>query len=50
MKITLVCAGKLKAKYLREGIAEYEKRLRPHAALRMIERLEVSFQDRPSTE
>ena len=29
MKITIVCAGKLKEKYLSAGIAEYQKRLTP---------------------
>ena len=37
MKITIVCAGKLKEKYLRDGVAEYEKRLRPYADMRTIE-------------
>ena len=27
MKIRIVAVGKLKEKYLREGVAEYEKRL-----------------------
>ena len=48
MKITIVCAGKLKEKYLRDGIAEYEKRLRPYADLRMIEIIEERMKDRPS--
>ena len=48
MKITIVCAGKLKEKYLRDGIAEYEKRLRPYADLRTIEIIEVRMRDRPS--
>jgi len=48
LKITIVCAGKLKEKYLRDGIAEYEKRLRPYADLRMIEIIEERMKDRPS--
>lgn len=48
MKITIVCAGKLKEKYLRDGIAEYEKRLRPYADLRTIEIIEARMMDRPS--
>ena len=48
MKITIVCAGKLKEKYLRNGIAEYEKRLRPYADLRTIEIIEERMKDRPS--
>ena len=48
MKITIVCAGKLKEKYLRDGIAEYEKRLRPYTDLRTIEIIEERMKDRPS--
>lgn len=48
MKITIVCAGKLKEKYLRDGIAEYEKRLHPYADLRTIEIIEERMKDRPS--
>ena len=48
MKITIVCTGKLKEKYLRDGIAEYEKRLRPYADLRTIEIIEERMKDRPS--
>ena len=48
MKITIVCTGKLKEKYLRDGIAEYEKRLRPYADLRTIEIIEERMRDRPS--
>ena len=48
MKITVVCVGKLKEKYLREGIAEYEKRLRPYADVRMIEIPEERMKEKPS--
>ena len=48
MKITIVCAGKIKEKYLREGVAEYEKRLRPYADLRTIEIGEKRMKDKPS--
>ena len=48
MKITVVCAGKLKEKYLRDGVAEYEKRLRPYADLRTVEIIEERMKDRPS--
>ena len=48
MKITIVGAGKIKEKYLRDGIAEYEKRLRPYADLRTIEIIEERMKDRPS--
>lgn len=33
MKITIACAGKVKEKYLREGIAEYAKRLSAYCTL-----------------
>ncbi len=35
MKIRIAAVGKLKEKYLREGVAEYEKRLRPYASLEL---------------
>ena len=37
MKITILAVGKLKEKYLRDGVAEYEKRLAPFAKLDFIE-------------
>ncbi|GAB7388529.1 23S rRNA (pseudouridine(1915)-N(3))-methyltransferase RlmH [Bacillaceae bacterium] len=37
MQMTIIAVGKLKEKYLREGIAEYEKRLKPYARVRIIE-------------
>ena len=49
MKITVVCAGKLKEKYLRDGVAEYEKRLRPYANLQIIEISEERMRDKPSS-
>lgn len=48
MKITIACAGKLKEKYLRDGIAEYKKRLRHYTDLRTIEIIEERMKDRPS--
>ena len=33
MKISLVCVGKIKEKYLTEGIAEFTKRLTPYCKL-----------------
>lgn len=48
MKITIVCAGKLKEKYLRDGIAEYEKRLRPYANIQTAEIGEERMKERPS--
>lgn len=37
MKITILAVGKLKEKYLREGVAEYAKRLAPFTKLEIIE-------------
>lgn len=37
MKITIVCVGKVKEKYLRDAIAEYEKRLSRYCKLQVIE-------------
>ena len=37
MKITVVCPGKLKDKWLKDGIDEYKKRLSRFAALEFIE-------------
>jgi 23S rRNA (pseudouridine1915-N3)-methyltransferase len=37
MQIRIIAVGKIKERYLREGIAEYEKRLRPYAKLQVIE-------------
>lgn len=36
MKISLVCVGKIKEKYLTEGIAEFTKRLTPYCKLETI--------------
>lgn len=37
MKITLICVGKLKEKYLTQGVAEYAKRLGRYCNLEIIE-------------
>lgn len=37
MKITLVVVGKLKEKYLKEGISEYSKRLSRFCELQIVE-------------
>ena len=37
LDINIVCVGKLKEKYLRDAVAEYEKRLAPFATLSFIE-------------
>jgi 23S rRNA (pseudouridine1915-N3)-methyltransferase len=37
MQIRVVAVGKIKEKFLQDGIAEYEKRLRPYVKLQIIE-------------
>ena len=37
MHVTVVAVGKVKEKFLQDGIAEYEKRLRPYMNLQIIE-------------
>jgi len=44
MQIRVITIGKIKEQFLREGIAEYEKRLRPYAKLQVVE---LSEEKRP---
>ena len=37
MQILIIAVGKIKEKYLKEGIAEYQKRLRPYVKLNILE-------------
>ena len=37
MQIRVVAVGKIKEKFLQDGIAEFEKRLRPYAKVQVIE-------------
>jgi 23S rRNA (pseudouridine1915-N3)-methyltransferase len=37
MQIHIIAVGRVKESYLSEGIAEYEKRLRPYAKIRIVE-------------
>ena len=37
MKLTIVCAGKIKEKWLSDGIAEYKKRLSKYTSVEIIE-------------
>lgn len=48
MKITIVCAGKIKEKYLTAGIAEFMKRLQPFAQVEIREVHEEKMPDNPS--
>jgi len=44
MQIRIIAVGKIKEKYLQDGIFEYEKRLRPYAKVQIIE---LSEEKRP---
>ncbi|WP_302610229.1 23S rRNA (pseudouridine(1915)-N(3))-methyltransferase RlmH [uncultured Mitsuokella sp.] len=48
MKITIVCAGKIKEKYLNAGIAEFLKRLKPFAQVEIREIHEEKMPEAPS--
>ena len=37
MQILIIAVSKIKEKYLQEGIAEYQKRLRPYMKLNILE-------------
>ncbi len=46
MHVRIIAVGKVKEKYLQEGIAEYEKRLRPYLDLQI---LEINEEKRPAS-
>ena len=48
INITIVCVGKLKEQYLRDGCAEYLKRLSPYAKVNIVEVSEERAPDNPS--
>lgn len=48
MRISIVCVGKIKEKYLTQGIAEYTKRLTPFCRLDIVEVAEERMPDNPS--
>lgn len=48
MKIKIITVGKLKEKYLKDGIAEYSKRISRYAAVEMIELADEKTPDRAS--
>jgi len=48
VNVTLICVGKLKEKYLRDGCAEYIKRLQTFCKINVIEIDEVRLPDNPS--
>ena len=47
MKISIVAAGKIKEKYLRDGIAEFTKRLKPFTQIEFLEINEEKMKDNP---
>lgn len=48
MKYTIVCIGKLKEAYLREGVGEFVKRTRPYGGISITELGESKIGDKPS--
>ena len=48
MKITIICVGKIKEKYFRDAILEYQKRLTRYCKLEIIELPEQRLPDAPS--
>lgn len=48
MHITIACVGKLKEKYLQEGVAEFTKRLTPFCKLETLSISEEKMPDNPS--
>lgn len=46
MQIRIIAVGKIKEKFLQDGIAEYEKRLRPYTRFQIVE---VSEEKRPAS-
>ena len=48
MRFYIVCIGKLKDAYLREGVAEFVKRMRPYGGITITELNESKIGDQPS--
>ena len=48
MRFYIVCIGKLKDAYLREGVAEFVKRMRPYGGITITELKESKIGDKPS--
>lgn len=48
MKIRIVCVGKIKEKYLKDGIAEYAKRLSRFCTFEVCELPDIKIPDNPS--
>ena len=50
MRFYVVCIGKLKDAYLRDGVAEFVKRMRPYGGITITELNESKIGDKPSDE
>ena len=48
MRFYVVCVGKLKDAYLRDGVAEFVKRMRPYGGITITELNESKIGDKPS--
>ena len=48
MKINVICLGKIKEKYLQDGINEYTKRISKYADINIIELADEPIPDNPS--
>ena len=48
MRVYVVCIGKLKDAYLRDGVAEFVKRMRPYGGITITELNESKIGDKPS--
>lgn len=50
MRFYVICIGKLKDAYLRDGVAEFVKRMRPYGGITITELNESKIGDKPSDE
>ena len=48
MRFYVICIGKLKDAYLRDGVAEFVKRMRPYGGITITELNESKIEDKPS--
>ena len=48
MRFTIICIGKLKDAYLRDGVAEFVKRMRPYGGITITELNESKIGDKHS--
>ena len=48
MRLYVICIGKLKDAYLRDGVAEFVKRMRPYGGITITELNESKIGDKPS--